>query len=37
MSYCQALAILNRVRQGDKSPTLAEITLALTLTGDIAR
>lgn len=37
MTYCQALAILNRVRQGDKSPTLAEITLALALTGDIAR
>lgn len=36
MTYAQALAILNRVRCGDKSPTLAEITLALTLTGDIA-
>ena len=36
MTYCQAIAILNRVRHGDKSPTLAEITLALTLTGDIA-
>jgi hypothetical protein len=36
MTYLQALAILNRVRNGDKTPTLAEITLALTLTGDIA-
>jgi hypothetical protein len=36
MTRLEALAILNRVRQGDKSPTLAEITLALTLTGDIA-
>ena len=35
MSYNEAIAILNRVRHGDRSPTLAEITLALTLTGDL--
>lgn len=35
MSYEQALAILIRVRAGDKTPTLAEITQALILTGDI--
>lgn len=36
MSYTEAIAILNRVRAGDKTPTMAEITLALVLTGDIA-
>ena len=36
MSYNEAIAILTRVRNGDKTPTLAEITLALTLTGDLA-
>ncbi len=35
MTYYEAVAILNRVRAGDKTPTLAEITLALCLTGDI--
>lgn len=35
MSYCEALSILIRVRAGDKTPTFAEITLALILTGDI--
>lgn len=35
MSYVQAIAILTRVRNGDKTPTLAEITMALVLTGDI--
>ena len=35
MSYYEAVAILMRVRNGDKTPTVAEITLALCLTGDI--
>lgn len=35
MTYLQALAILNRVRNGDKTPTHAEITQALQLTGDL--
>lgn len=35
MSYVEALAILIRVRAGDVSPTLAEITQALILTGDL--
>ena len=35
MSYFQAVAILNRVRNGDKTPTFAEITQALSLTGDL--
>lgn len=35
MSYFDALHILIRVRHGDKSPTLAEITQALILTGDL--
>ena len=35
MTYEQALAILERVRAGDKTPTLQEITEALILTGDI--
>lgn len=35
MTYYQAVAILNRVRNGDKTPTLAEITQALQLTGDL--
>jgi hypothetical protein len=35
MSYEQALSILIRVRCGDTSPTLREITEALILTGDI--
>lgn len=36
MSYQQAVAILTAVRNGDKSATVAQITLALTLTGDLA-
>jgi len=36
MSYFEAIIILNRVRAGDKSPTLAQITLALAMTGDLA-
>lgn len=36
MNYQQAIAILTAVRNGDKSATVAEITLALTLTGDLA-
>lgn len=36
MSYMEAIAILNRVRNGDKTPTVAEILRALTLTGDLA-
>ena len=35
MSYQTAIAILERVQAGDKSPTLREITEALILTGDI--
>lgn len=35
MSYIEAVCILERVRAGDKSPTVAEITAALILTGDI--
>lgn len=35
MNYYQAIALLNRVREGDKTPTRDEITLALILTGDI--
>lgn len=36
MSYIEAIAILERVRHGDKTPTVEQITLALVLTGDIA-
>jgi hypothetical protein len=35
MSYQEAISILIRVRCGDKTPTLREITEALILTGDI--
>ena len=35
MSYYQALAILERVKAGDKTPTVSEITQALVLTGDL--
>jgi hypothetical protein len=35
MSYYQALAILERVKAGDKTPTIAQITQALVLTGDL--
>jgi hypothetical protein len=35
MSYFEAVAILERVKAGDKSPTLKEITEALVLTGDL--
>jgi len=35
MTYYEAIAILERVRAGDKTPTLSEITQALMLTGDI--
>ena len=35
MTYTEAIAILNRVRAGDKTPTMREITVALILTGDI--
>lgn len=36
MTYAQACAILARVRAGDKTPTLAQITEALTVTGDLS-
>lgn len=36
MNYFQAIEILERVKAGDKTPTLQEITQALILTGDIA-
>jgi hypothetical protein len=35
MSHFEAVAILERVKAGDKSPTLKEITEALVLTGDL--
>lgn len=35
MSYIEAIAILERVRAGDRTPTVAQITQALILTGDI--
>jgi predicted transcriptional regulator len=35
MSYEQAISILARVRAGDISPTLSQITEALCMTGDI--
>jgi len=35
MSYSQAIAILERIKAGDKTPTGKEITEALILTGDI--
>jgi hypothetical protein len=35
MNYTEAIAILERVKAGDKTPTLAEITMALVLTGDL--
>ena len=35
MTESQAHEILNRVRAGDKTPTLSEINLALVLCGDI--
>ncbi len=36
MSYAEAIAILEQVKAGDKTPTVGQITLALTLTGDLA-
>ena len=35
MNYTEAISILIRVRAGDKSPTFAQITQALILTGDL--
>jgi hypothetical protein len=35
MSHAEALAILIRVRAGDLTPTYAQITQALVLTGDL--
>jgi hypothetical protein len=35
MNYTEAIAILERVKAGDKTPTLAQITEALVLTGDL--
>lgn len=35
MSHYEAIAILERVKAGDKTPTLEQITNALILTGDI--
>lgn len=35
MSYEQAIAILEAVKAGDTSPTVLQITTALTLTGDL--
>lgn len=37
MTYEDAIVILERVRAGDKTPTLAQITQALMLTGDLER
>jgi len=35
MSYEQAIVILEAVKAGDKSPTVIQITTALSLTGDL--
>jgi hypothetical protein len=35
MTYMDAIAILERIKAGDISPTVREITEALILTGDI--
>lgn len=35
MSHTEAISILERVKAGDKTPTLAQITEALVLTGDL--
>jgi hypothetical protein len=35
MTYIEAIAILERIKAGDKTPTIREITEALVLTGDI--
>ena len=35
MTHYEAISILERVKAGDKAPTLKEITEALILTGDI--
>ena len=35
MTGSQAREILNRVKAGDKTPTLSEINMALVLSGDI--
>ena len=35
MTHYEAIAILERVKAGDKSPTLGQITEALILTVDI--
>ena len=35
MTEAQAHEILNRVRAGDKTPSIAEINMALVLSGDI--
>jgi len=35
MTYYEAVAILERIKAGDKTPTIKEITEALVLTGDI--
>lgn len=35
MTYTEALSILIRVRAGDLTPTYAQITQALVLTGDL--
>ena len=35
MTHYEAISILERVKAGDKTPTIKEITEALILTGDI--
>lgn len=35
MTESQAQELLNRVRAGDKTPTLAQINMALVLSGDV--
>jgi len=35
MTYFEAIGILNRVRNGDRTPTVEQITQALHLTGDL--
>lgn len=36
MTLHQARALLDRIRDGDRSPGIEEITEALRITGDIA-
>lgn len=37
MTYWCAVSLLNRIKDGDQSPTDLQITLALQATGDLKR